>query len=139
MKIIQISNFIKIRSMGADRQTDRHHKANSLLLMWLYNSFIEFWPSQPTLSFFFYPGQEPSNLVLFNFCIPFLTSSTHRVFGLLLAFLRWVSSSILPLPFSYLASFRCDRASSVKLIVAFRNFVNAPKNDKAVPNLTSLN
>jgi len=33
-----------------------------LLLMWLYNSFIEFWPSQPTLSIF-YLGQEPSNLV----------------------------------------------------------------------------
>jgi hypothetical protein len=31
----------------------------------------------------------------------------------LLAFLKWFSSSILPLPFSYLASFQCDRASSV--------------------------
>ena len=36
----------------------------SLLLMWLYNSFIEFWPSQPTLSIFFYLGQESSSLVL---------------------------------------------------------------------------
>ena len=48
--------------------------------MWLYNSFIEFWPYQPTLSIFFYPGQESSHLVLF--CISFLTSSTQRVFGL---------------------------------------------------------
>jgi hypothetical protein len=31
----------------------------------------------------------------------------------LLAFLRWVSSSILPLPFSHLASFRCNQASAV--------------------------
>jgi len=34
------------------------------LLIWLYNSLIEFWPSQPTLSIFFYLGQEPSNWVL---------------------------------------------------------------------------
>jgi hypothetical protein len=32
--------------------------------MWLYNSFIEFWPSQPTPSFFLYSGQESYNLVL---------------------------------------------------------------------------
>ena len=31
----------------------------------------------------------------------------------LLAFLKWVSRSKLPLPFPYLASFQCDRASSV--------------------------
>ena len=53
-----------------------------LLLIWLYNSFIEFWPSQPTLSIFFYLGQGPSSLVLFIFCISFLTSSHQRVFGL---------------------------------------------------------
>ena len=35
-----------------------------LLLIWLYNSFIEFWPSQPTLSIFFYLGQGSSSLVL---------------------------------------------------------------------------
>jgi hypothetical protein len=33
----------------------------------------------------------------------------------LLAFLTWVSSSILPLPFSNLASFRCDRPSQLSL------------------------
>jgi hypothetical protein len=30
-----------------------------------------------------------------------------------LTFLKWVSRSILPLPFSYLASFQCDLANSV--------------------------
>jgi hypothetical protein len=34
------------------------------LLMWLYNSFIEFWPSKPTPSIFLCLGQESSNLVL---------------------------------------------------------------------------
>jgi hypothetical protein len=32
--------------------------------MWLYNSFIEFWSSKPTLSIFFYLGQEFRSLVL---------------------------------------------------------------------------
>ena len=32
--------------------------------MRLYNSFMEFWPSQRTLSIFFYHGQESSSLVL---------------------------------------------------------------------------
>ena len=49
----------------------------------------------------------------FIFCISFLTSSTQRTLVFLLAFLKWVSRSILPLPFSYLVSFQCDRASSV--------------------------
>ena len=37
-----------------------------LLLIWLYNSFIEFWPSQPTLSIFFYLGQKSYSLVLLS-------------------------------------------------------------------------
>ena len=37
-----------------------------LLLIWLYNSFIEFWPSQPTLSIFFYLGQGSFSLVLLS-------------------------------------------------------------------------
>jgi hypothetical protein len=49
--------------------------------MSFYNSFIEFWPSQPTLSIFFYPGQV-FQFGTFCFCISFLTSFTHRVFGL---------------------------------------------------------
>ena len=52
-----------------------------ILLMWLCNSFIEFWPSQPTLSIFFYLGQV-FQFGTFNFCLPFLTSSTKHVFGL---------------------------------------------------------
>jgi hypothetical protein len=35
-----------------------------IIIMWLYNSFIEFWPSQPTPSIFLYLGQESSNMVL---------------------------------------------------------------------------
>ena len=38
---------------------------SSLLFMCLYNSFIEFWPSQPTLSIS-YLGQGSSRLVLFS-------------------------------------------------------------------------
>jgi hypothetical protein len=38
-----------------------------LSLMWLYNSFVEFWPSQPTPSIFLYPGQESSNLEISTF------------------------------------------------------------------------
>ena len=49
----------------------------------------------------------------FIFCISFLTSYPSVSLVFLLAFLKWVSRSILPLPFSYLASFQCDRASSV--------------------------
>ena len=49
--------------------------------MLLYNSFIEFCHSQPTLSIFFYPVQV-FQFGTFNFCISFLTSSTQRVFGL---------------------------------------------------------
>ena len=37
-----------------------------LLLIWLYNSHIEFWPSQLTLSIFFYLGQGSSSLVLLS-------------------------------------------------------------------------
>ena len=37
-----------------------------LLLIWLYNFFIGFWPSQQTLSIFFYLGQGSSSLVLLS-------------------------------------------------------------------------
>jgi hypothetical protein len=36
------------------------------LLIWLYNSVIEFWPSQPTLSSLFHLGQWSSSLVLLS-------------------------------------------------------------------------
>ena len=49
----------------------------------------------------------------FFFCISFLTSSLSVSLVFLLAFLKGISRSKLPLPFSYLASFQCDRASSV--------------------------
>jgi len=55
---------------------------SSPLLIWLYNSVIEFWPSQPTPSIFLYPWARVFQFGSFNFCISFLTSSTHRVFGL---------------------------------------------------------
>jgi hypothetical protein len=51
-------------------------------LMWLYNSFIQFWPSQPTPSIFLYPGARDIQFGTFNFCISFLTSSSQRVFDL---------------------------------------------------------
>ena len=49
----------------------------------------------------------------FIFCISFLTSSSQHIFCLPIDLLEIVFRSILPLPFSYLASFQCDRASSV--------------------------
>ena len=49
-----------------------------LLLMWRYNYFIEFWPSQPrSISW-----ARVFQFGTFNFCISFLTSSTQCVFGL---------------------------------------------------------
>ena len=84
-----------------------------LLLIWLYNSLQSFgllnqlFPSSSILGkglpvWYFYL------LYIFSNIIP---PSVSLVF--LLAFLIWASSSKLSLPFSYLASFQCDRASSV--------------------------
>ena len=45
--------------------------------------FIEFWPSQPTLSIFLYLEQaRVFQFGTFSFCISFLASSTQRVLGL---------------------------------------------------------
>ena len=57
----------------------------------------------------------------YSFCITFLTSSTQlSLWSSYWPSWRWVSSSILPLPFSYLASFRCDRAVSSVFVLAAR-------------------
>ena len=48
------------------RHIKSRHQVILLPLIWLYNSFIEFWPSQPTLSIFFYFGQGSSSLVLLS-------------------------------------------------------------------------
>ena len=69
----------------------------------------------------------------FNFCISFLTSSTQRVFGLPIGLLEMgFQEYILPLPFSYLASFRCDRASSDSEITQMKKVLSIKSDLKGV-------
>jgi hypothetical protein len=80
-----------------------------VLLMWLYNSLCRVLAFSTNSFQFLISRARVFQFGTFNFCISFLTSSTQLVLSV---FLKCVSSSILPLPFSYLASFRCDRSSS---------------------------
>jgi hypothetical protein len=88
----------------------RHSHPSLLLLMWLYNCLCRVLAFSTNSFHLRLSWARVFQFGTFNFCISFLTSFTQLV---LLVFLKCVSSSILPLPFSYLASFRCDRASSV--------------------------
>ena len=51
--------------------------------------YAEFWPPQPIPSTYFYPGQGSSNLALVTYVrISSLTSSSQRIFGLLIGLLE---------------------------------------------------
>ena len=78
--------------------------------------YAGFWPSQPIPSIFFYPGQGSSNLALLApvYLLQHHPPSLSLVF--LLASLKWVSRSVLPLPFPFLAFFRYNQAIPIFML-----------------------